>query len=85
MANTERFVHQTVSQTERFVFVHHVYQKGRLLSMQGHPEYHMSIADELLERRGPILFGEETYEANSRLKPYDGAAIAAIMLEFLLE
>jgi len=64
-----------------------MYQKGRLLSMQGHPEYHTSIADELLERRGPIVFGEETYnEAKSRVHlPHDGAVIAAIMLEFLLE
>jgi len=64
-----------------------MYQKGRLLSMQGHPEYHTSIADELLERRGPIVFGEETYnDAKSRVYlPHDGAVIAAIMLEFLLE
>ncbi|TVY41149.1 putative glutamine amidotransferase-like protein, partial [Lachnellula subtilissima] len=64
-----------------------MYQKGRLLSMQGHPEYHSSIADELLERRSPIMFGEETcHEAKSRVHlPHDGAVIAAIMLEFLLE
>jgi len=43
-----------------------MYQKGRLLSMQGRPEYHRSIVDELLERHGPIVFGEETYnEAKS--------------------
>ncbi|KAJ5775633.1 uncharacterized protein N7511_000644 [Penicillium nucicola] len=64
-----------------------MYQKGRLLSMQGHPEYHGSIADELLERRGPMVFGKEIYdEAKSRVDlPHNGVAIAARMLEFLLE
>lgn len=64
-----------------------MYQKGHLLSMQGHPEYHVNIADELIERRGPSVFGEETYnEAKSRVHlPHDGAWIAAIMLKFMLE
>lgn len=65
-----------------------MYARGRLLTVQGHPEFDAAIMDELLDARVAAgKFGREEYEeAKGRAgAEHDGVAIAAAMLRFLLE
>jgi len=64
-----------------------MYAKGRLLSLQGHPEYSGRVAEELLDlRRGQVL-DEETYsDAKKRAyDKHDGVAVGAAIVRFLLD
>lgn len=62
--------------------------KGKMISVQGHPEFNEAIVRELLETRHQQgIFDDKTYEdAMSRVaKHHDGVAVAAAFLRFLLE
>ena len=65
-----------------------MYAKGRLISVQGHPEFNGDIVAELLERRHNmgIFTTEEYHEAMARAtNHHDGQKVAAAFIRFLLE
>lgn len=65
-----------------------MYTKGRLISVQGHPEFHEGIVRRLVEmRREQGIFEEEqARDALERVgKKHDGVVIARAFLKFLLE
>lgn len=65
-----------------------MYIKGRMISVQGHPEFYEELVAELLEARHKQgIFDDETYEDGiARVgKQHDGVAVAAAFLRFLLE
>lgn len=65
-----------------------MYLKGRMMSVQGHPEFTEDIVAELLEaRHNQGIFDDETYEDGiARVgEHHDGIMVAAAFLRFLLE
>jgi len=65
-----------------------MYTKGRLISIQGHPEFTKDIVTELVEtRHAQGIFDDALYkDALARVgKPQDGVVIAQAFLRFLLE
>jgi len=65
-----------------------MYEKGRLITVQGHPEFSGEIVAELLEARHKTgVFDDEMYEEGmSRVrKRHDGVAIGAAFVRFLRE
>lgn len=65
-----------------------MYEKKRLITTQGHPEFDGDIVTELLENRHDRgVFDDATYEdAMKRVrKHHDGVAVAAAFVRFLLE
>lgn len=65
-----------------------MYLKGRLIAVQGHPEFNGDIESELLQRRrNQGIFNDEQYEEGmSRVRnPHDGVKVAAAFLRFLFE
>jgi hypothetical protein len=65
-----------------------MYAKGRLISVQGHPEFDGDIVNELLEARHKQgIFGDAMFtEGVSRVRQHhDGVAVAAAFIRFLLE
>ncbi|KAK6600450.1 GMP synthase [Botrytis cinerea] len=65
-----------------------MYIKGRLITVQGHPEFTEEIVRELLEaRHASGVFDDETYEdAVGRVnKDHDGVKVAQAFLKFIME
>jgi len=64
-----------------------MYSKGRMLSVQGHPEYSGKIANELLDLRRGTKLDEVTYFNGKKRAnlAHDGVAVAAGFLRFLME
>jgi GMP synthase (glutamine-hydrolysing) len=65
-----------------------LYMPQRVLSVQGHPEFHKGIMSPLLElRHASGLFNDELYkDALSRAGNYhDGRLIAKAMVKFIVE
>jgi GMP synthase-like glutamine amidotransferase len=65
-----------------------MYKKGKLISVQGHPEFNKEIVTTLVHmRHGQGIFTDEL--ASDALKRvanhHDGAAVAKSLLRFLLE
>lgn len=65
-----------------------MYEKNRLITVQGHPEFNGEVVSELLQRRHDQgIFNDEMYnDGMSRVqKHHDGVAVAVGFLKFLLE
>jgi GMP synthase-like glutamine amidotransferase len=65
-----------------------MYQKGKLISVQGHPEFHEGIVSRLVKMRNEqgIFEDEQARDALSRVgNKHDGVVIAKAFLRFLLE
>ncbi|KAJ8067735.1 hypothetical protein OCU04_003340 [Sclerotinia nivalis] len=65
-----------------------MYIKGRLMTVQGHPEFTKEIVREVLEaRHASGIFDDETFEdAMSRVnKDHDGVKVAQAFLKFIME
>lgn len=65
-----------------------MYSKGRLISVQGHPEFTEPIVSEILEgRHAQGIFDDASFEEGmSRVgKQQDGVAIGTAFLRFLME
>jgi GMP synthase (glutamine-hydrolysing) len=65
-----------------------LYLPKRVLSVQGHPEFHEGIMSSLLEvRHASGLFNDELYKDGlSRVgNPHDGRLIAKAMAKFIVE
>jgi GMP synthase-like glutamine amidotransferase len=65
-----------------------MYQKGRLITVQGHPEFDGDVVQELLENRhNQGIFDDAMFKDGiSRVrKHHDGVAVAAAFIRFLLE
>ncbi|OCL10547.1 class I glutamine amidotransferase-like protein [Glonium stellatum] len=65
-----------------------MYAKGRLITVQGHPEFTEQIVAELLEARHTQgIFNDELYEDGmARVgKHHDGVVVSSAFLRFLLE
>lgn len=65
-----------------------MYQQGRLISVQGHPEFNEGIVSRLVKMRHQqgIFEDEQAKDALERVgKHHDGVNIAKAFLRFLLE
>ena len=65
-----------------------MYMPGRLITVQGHPEFTEEIVRELLENRHRLnIFGDEVFEeAVKRVgKSQDGVLVAQAFVEFLMD
>lgn len=65
-----------------------MYARGKLMSVQGHPEFTDEIVSELLEaRHAQGVFDDGMFEDGmSRVgRPHDGVLVAGAFLRFLLE
>lgn len=65
-----------------------MYIKGRLITVQGHPEFTEEIVRELLESRHALgVFDDETFkDAMGRVnKDHDGVKVAQVFLRFVME
>lgn len=65
-----------------------MYIPGRLITVQGHPEFTEEIVRELLENRHRQgIFDDETYEDGMRRvgRPHDGVVVAQAFLRFLMD
>lgn len=65
-----------------------MYTKGRLITVQGHPEFNGDIVSELLENRHEKgIFDDTMYkDGMSRVrKHHDGVAVGAAFIRFMLE
>lgn len=65
-----------------------MYEKKRLITVQGHPEFNGDIVSELLDSRHEKgIFDDGTYkDGMERVKKHhDGVAVAAAFIRFLLE
>ncbi|KAF1846765.1 class I glutamine amidotransferase-like protein [Cucurbitaria berberidis CBS 394.84] len=65
-----------------------MYKKGRLISVQGHPEFNQGIVTHLVKMRQQqgIFEDEQARDALERVgRPHDGVTIAKAFLRFLLE
>jgi GMP synthase-like glutamine amidotransferase len=65
-----------------------MYQKGKLISVQGHPEFHEGIVSYLVKMRNEqgIFEDEQARDALERVgNKHDGVVIAQAFLRFLLE
>lgn len=61
---------------------------GRVITVQGHPEFNEKIMTELLEvRHEQKIFDDATFEDGIRRvsKSHDGVLVAGVFLKFLLE
>jgi GMP synthase-like glutamine amidotransferase len=65
-----------------------MYSRGRLVTIQGHPEFTDEIVTEIIKSRAQlgILGKEQAQDALARVgNHHDGIAIGAAFLRFLLE
>lgn len=63
-----------------------MYQKGRLISVQGHPEYTAEIVECVMYARRDVIAPGDFENGLRRLKDHDdGVVIARAFLRFLLE
>lgn len=65
-----------------------MYQKGKLISVQGHPEFHENIVSYLVKMRNKqgIFNDAEAEDALERVgNHHDGIPVAKAFLRFLLE
>lgn len=65
-----------------------MYAPGRLITVQGHPEFNEEIMTEILNARHVIgVFDDDTFEAALKrvVKPHDGVVVSKAFLRFLLE
>lgn len=65
-----------------------MYAKGRVITVQGHPEFNQQIMTGLLEERhAKGIFNDELYEDGMARagKHHDGVAVSSAFLRFLLE
>lgn len=64
-----------------------MYEKNRLITVQGHPEFNGDIVSELLEaRHDKGVFDDEMYKDGMERvrKHHDGVAVGAAFIRFLL-
>lgn len=66
-----------------------LYQPGRLLSFQGHPEFDELINEEIIRadsENGHVYFDDETFrDALERVsRPHDGLLMASRVMQFFL-
>ena len=65
-----------------------MYAPGRLITVQGHPEFNEEIMTEILNARHATgVFDDDTFEAAMKrvVKPHDGVVVSKAFLRFLLE
>ena len=65
-----------------------MYVKGRVITVQGHPEFNQQIMTEILEaRHDQGIFNDELYEDGMARagKHHDGVVVSSAFLRFLLE
>ena len=65
-----------------------MYEKGRLITVQGHPEFNEEIMRELLEsRHAQGVFGDDVYQdgMDRVANHHDGVAVSRAFVKFLLE
>lgn len=65
-----------------------MYAKGKLISIQGHPEFTSAIETEILEvRHAQGIFDDATFEDGMKRvnQPQDGVVVSQAFLRFLLE
>ncbi|OCK78856.1 GMP synthase [Lepidopterella palustris CBS 459.81] len=65
-----------------------MYVEGRIITVQGHPEFNQQIVTEILQaRHSQGIFNDELFEdAMARVgKDHDGVAVSSAFLRFLLE
>jgi hypothetical protein len=65
-----------------------MYEKGHLITVQGHPEFDGDVVEELLESRHDMgIFDDAMFkDGMSRVrKHHDGTAVGAAFIRFLLE
>lgn len=65
-----------------------MYKQGKLISVQGHPEFNEGIVTHLVKMRASqgIFEDEQARDALERVgRPHDGVNIAKAFLRFLLE
>lgn len=65
-----------------------MYEKKRLITVQGHPEFNGDIVSELLDSRHEKgIFDDATYKDGMERvrRHHDGVAVAAAFIRFLLE
>lgn len=68
--------------------IHGMWKEGKILTLQGHPEYNGTIVMEVLDERLKAgIFSKEQYEeAKSRVyDTHDGIVVGAEILRFFLE
>ncbi|KAG6006690.1 hypothetical protein E4U21_006765 [Claviceps maximensis] len=71
-----------------FCPVQAMYQPGRYLSVQGHPEFTEDIISEILvNRHGAGIFSDQVYESGMARAPvpHDGVAVGRAILKFIRE
>lgn len=65
-----------------------MYEKKRLITVQGHPEFNGDIVSELLDSRHEKgIFDDGTYKDGMERvrKHHDGVAVAAAFIRFMME
>jgi GMP synthase-like glutamine amidotransferase len=65
-----------------------MYQKNRLITVQGHPEFNEEIVTEILRARHAMgIFSDDEFEKfmQKAARPHDGVLVAEVFLEFLLD
>ena len=65
-----------------------MYERGRLMTIQGHPEFNEEIIRELLKsRHSQGIFGDDVYkDGMDRVSNHhDGVVVSSAFLRFLLE
>jgi GMP synthase-like glutamine amidotransferase len=65
-----------------------MYKKGRLITVQGHPEFNEEIVREILRARHAMaIFSDEDFEKYMRMagNPHDGVVVGKAFIEFLLD
>ncbi|EGP84723.1 uncharacterized protein MYCGRDRAFT_75463 [Zymoseptoria tritici IPO323] len=78
---------EPLGQTDR-CDVQGMYEKGRLVTVQGHPEFTGDIVEELLQSRHKQgIFDDKMFEEGMERvrRPHDGVKVGAAFLRFLLE
>ncbi|RDA89352.1 hypothetical protein CP532_6127 [Ophiocordyceps camponoti-leonardi (nom. inval.)] len=71
-----------------FCSVQNMYQPGRYLTVQGHPEFTDDIISEILFNRHTVgIFSDEVYEDGIRRAalPHDGVSVGRAFLKFMRE
>lgn len=65
-----------------------MYSPGRIVTVQGHPEFTSDIMREIIETRHATgIFDEEAYKEHAKKieLPHDGVVVSQCFIRFLLE
>jgi hypothetical protein len=65
-----------------------MYRKGRLITIQGHPEFDEEITTEILKSRHAVgIFTDDDFKMHMQKvdKPHDGVLVGGVFVEFLLD